>query len=186
MVTPHNPTTAVFLQHDSHQMGRLRFLFSCSDTCKHLVVSHPAPWRDGWRSCQTVWGQTENVLHLLEKSIGLVFGQQTQTRRGLQDHRRPLPVVLGHCLLGDLQQLPDGVATLHVRQKTTFHNQTETKTHVGQRQVNTTDRSGQWWHHPWEAFFVIAQCLHHMNPTQRKSWWFGDCQTEKFSNAPAD
>lgn len=40
MVTPHNPTTAVFLQHDSHQMGRLAAFFF-SDTCKHLVVSHP-------------------------------------------------------------------------------------------------------------------------------------------------
>lgn len=41
MVTPHNLTTAVFLQHDSHRMGRMAAfsVFFC-DTCKHLVVSH--------------------------------------------------------------------------------------------------------------------------------------------------
>lgn len=50
--------------------------------------------------------------HLLQKSMRLVFRQQTQTRCGLQDHRGPLPLIFWHCLLGNLQQLSDGVATL--------------------------------------------------------------------------
>ena len=56
--------------------------------------------------------ERKNVPHLLQKSVGLVFGEQTQTRRGLQDHGGPVPLLLRHGLLGDLQQLPDGVATL--------------------------------------------------------------------------
>lgn len=50
--------------------------------------------------------------HLIQKSFGFVFGQQAQTRGGLQDHRGPAPLLLWHRLLGNLQQLSDGVSTL--------------------------------------------------------------------------
>lgn len=50
--------------------------------------------------------------HLLQKSIGFLLGQHSQTCRGLQDHGGATPRLFGDRLLGDLQQLPDGVATL--------------------------------------------------------------------------
>lgn len=50
--------------------------------------------------------------HLLQKSVGFLLGQHSQTCRGLQDHGGATPRLLGDCLLGDLQQLPDGVAAL--------------------------------------------------------------------------
>lgn len=53
-----------------------------------------------------------HVSHLFEKSIGFLPGQHSQTCRGLQDHGGATPRLFGDRLLGDLQQLPDDVATL--------------------------------------------------------------------------
>lgn len=113
MVTPHNPTTAVFLQHDSHHM--LAFFFS--DTCKHLVVSHPRSFGGTGDVCAKLSEGREraNVPHLLQKSVGLVFRQKAQTRCGLQDHRGSPPLLLRDRLLSNFQQLSDGVATLQER-----------------------------------------------------------------------
>lgn len=58
--------------------------------------------------------------HLLQESLGFLLGQHSQTRRGLQDHGGATPRLLGDRLLGDLQQLPDGVAALQRRQEPCF------------------------------------------------------------------
>lgn len=65
-------------------------------------------------------GQREHGPHLLQQSVGFFLGQHSQACRGLQDHGGATPRLFGDGLLGDLQELTDGVATLQWRQKQCF------------------------------------------------------------------
>ena len=53
--------------------------------------------------------------HLIQQRVGLLHGQEAETGRGFQNHRSLFPLLLWHRLLGNLQQLSDGVATLNGR-----------------------------------------------------------------------
>lgn len=118
-----------------------------------------------------IWGRRKHASHLLQKSVGFLLGQHSQTCRGLQDHGGATPRLFGDRLLGDLQQLPDGVATLRQRQTWCFIIVLEP--HLWHACRSGRHRAREWGGVTASAggISVITLSLNHLNPTQRKSQW---------------